>query len=644
MDCFSRGGRLAHSFWLSTGLVIVALIAGGGVALRDITLHAQRSEIALTFSHLAEGMARLELSVIHAIEEGSTEDRQRIRANWRDVLYHLLVLQETEPADSESDEARALHESAAQLAARRMADWHPVHHHDLRGLTMPPALAALWKHDRGNTFMEEVVAETVMTLEAIVGGSGPITPHERHALLVLRQDPRRAQTIDLLREGSILLAIRNAKAPDTSRTMVVALVSAGTLAALGALFGVLLPLARRVERDRAALNRALEAATAASKAKTEFLSTVSHELRTPLNGVLGMTALMEQTEMTPRQHVCLEAVRAGALAVTSVIDDMLEYSRLDRGTLRLERAAFDLADLGRDPAQKLAAAASLQGMELLFRIDPAAPRALVGDLARLNHIISNMLSNALKFARKGDVLVQIATEPLTAGAVLLKVSVTDEGPGIAAGMAERIFECFVQDDQSATRGRGGVGLGLAICHTLIGMMGGHIGVHNNPAGRGAEFWFAVSLSIACSEPIYTPQPALSGRRIAVICARRLRCGSLEDALRGWGAEPIMAPDTGTLWADPTAKPPDAIIIDHLPPGHDAMEALEQLADLWPRTGVIVMSGTDGAFDHPRCTVLRKPVAPPVMLETLRITVGRQEAERLLAEASETEPGAEQARA
>jgi signal transduction histidine kinase len=634
MRFLQGGGRLARRLWLSTGLIVAALAAAGAIAWEDITRHAQRNEIALAFSHLAEGMARLELSVIHAIEQGGAEDRRRMHDNWRDVLYHLLVLERTEPRESDSFHVELLHNWIEELAERRLVDWQPIHRHNFGDFKMPLELFAIWELERGAASLDEVVATTVFALEDIIAAEGPITPPERQALIMLRRDPRRAMTIELLREGSIALAIRSARAPQTSRLMVVALVGAGMVAAFGALFGVLLPLARRVERDKSALNAALEGARAADKAKTDFLSTVSHELRTPLNGVIGMAALLEETELTSRQRACLGAVRGGAMAVTSVIDDMLEYSRLDRGTLHLQREAFRLADLGREPAHRLASAAALQGMELVFRVDPAAPRALVGDLARLNHVISNLLSNALKFARRGDVLVQITAEPLPGGAALLKVSVTDEGPGVAPDMAERIFEHFMQGDQTATRGVGGVGLGLAICRTLIGMMGGHIGVSVNPAGRGAAFWFAVSLSIADSRPVYAPEPALSGRRIAVICARGARCQSLADALHRWGAEPVTAADTGELWADPGMEAPDAIIIDHAPPRHDATEAMAQLADLWPQTGVIAMTGTDGGFDHPRCMAMKKPVAPPEMLEALSVMVGWHEADLLLAAAAD----------
>ena len=292
-----------------------------------------------------------------------------------------------------------------------------------------------------------------------------------------------------------------------------------------------------------ALDRALLAAQAGTRAKSEFLANMSHEIRTPLNGVLGVTSLLLHTELKEQQRHWLEAVRGSGEALLSILNDILDFSKIEAGKLQLFLADFSVRETVSDVTELLAASAHAKGLELVALVAPDVPDRLRGDAGRVRQVLTNLVSNAVKFTTRGEVVVDVRLVEGAPEELHLQFSVRDTGPGITADKQTHLFAPFTQADGSMTRSGGGTGLGLAISKQLCSLMGGEVGVESVP-GHGSTFVFSARFEPASAgDTSQSEPPALEGRRVLVVddnaSARRV----LETYLGALGGQ-VVAASTG----------------------------------------------------------------------------------------------------
>jgi two-component system sensor histidine kinase/response regulator len=336
-------------------------------------------------------------------------------------------------------------------------------------------------------------------------------------------------------------------------------------------------------RAEAELLSAREAAVQSSRLKSEFLATMSHEIRTPMNGVVGLTALMLETDLDETQRQYAEGVKGAGEALLALINDILDFSKLEAGKVDLDPLPFDPRHLVDEVAALLAESAQGKRLELIAYCRPDVPALMVGDAGRIRQILLNLASNAVKFTDSGEVSIRVTVQEQGPGTAVLRFEVRDTGIGIEPADHARMFESFSQADASTTRRYGGTGLGLAICRRLTEAMDGDIGLTSTP-GQGSTFWFSLPLPVSDAPPAAAgiSPDLLTGLRVLVVDDNATNRLVLESQLSGWRMNPEAVENAPRALdslraAAAEGRPYDIAVLDMCMPDMDGMDLAREIS-------------------------------------------------------------------
>jgi PAS domain S-box-containing protein len=392
------------------------------------------------------------------------------------------------------------------------------------------------------------------------------------------------------------------------------------------LAGISRDVTRQVENEKK-LIEAQQEAEAANKAKSSFLAMMSHEIRTPMNGVIGAASLLMGTDLTEQQEEFVRTIEVSGENLLTIINDILDYSKIEAGKIELERIPFNLRECIEDAFDLFVQIAAKKNIELLYYVDPDVPKTLIGDTTRLRQILVNLLGNALKFTENGEVNLKvhnIITDEKK-DACQLEFAVHDTGVGIADEHKDRLFQAFTQADTSCTRKYGGTGLGLTISRRLTELMDGKIWFESE-AGKGSTFFFTATLPIGIAtdkkpEPDQLPVEVLRGKRALIVDDNETNRWLLSDQLAQWGMLSEAFEFPGKALQHLVEAPPyDIALIDYQMPGMNGGDLAKKIYGLKnrpPMPLLILSSSYETIPSDPSITAhLAKPVKVAKLLDQI----------------------------
>ncbi|PRD66934.1 response regulator [Malikia granosa] len=380
------------------------------------------------------------------------------------------------------------------------------------------------------------------------------------------------------------------------------------------------------------MQRALEATDAASRSKSQFLANMSHEIRTPMNAVLGMLELLSHTGLSSRQGDLVQKASNAAGSLLGILNDILDYSKVEMGKMQLDLEPFVLDDLLCALSTILSGTMGRKPVELVFDLDPEIPAMLVGDAMRLKQALINLCGNAIKFTSEGEVVLGLKLQRRDRDMARVAFSVRDTGIGITPEQQQHIFSGFSQAEPATARLYGGTGLGLSISQRLVGLMGGHL-VVDSVAGKGSTFSFEIELPIAKKWPAHLPQRTdvrMSGLSVLLVEDNPLTRAAVARMLAGlgWSVHPVSNLQDALAWLDASlvdGSPPDVILMDAgLPNGSQLRQRcddwqLRRGSQLRPLIWVDITSVPGDLLrdcDGARCVTLVKPLTPGMVFDAV----------------------------